>query len=72
MYAMITNGIGEIRVQMYTSIIAMVLNVPLAWLLLKVFDLGVSAIVLSNVLSLFFGAIALPIQLSRNKHLTSS
>lgn len=72
MYAMITNGIGEIRVQMYTSIIAMVLNVPLAWLLLRVFDLGVSAIVLSNVLSLLFGAIALPIQLSRNKRLTSS
>lgn len=72
MYAMITNGIGEIRIQMYTSVIAMVLNVPLAWVLLKVFDLGVSAIVLSNVLCLLFGAIALPIQLSNNKYLTRS
>jgi O-antigen/teichoic acid export membrane protein len=69
MYAMITNGIGEIKVQMYTSVIAMLINVPLALLLLKVFDLGVSAIVLSNVLSLLFGAIALPWQLRRNRNL---
>jgi O-antigen/teichoic acid export membrane protein len=69
MYAMITNGIGEIKVQMYTSIIAMLINVPLALLLLKVFDLGVSAVVLSNVLSLLFGAIALPMQLRRNANL---
>jgi O-antigen/teichoic acid export membrane protein len=72
MYAMITNGIGEIRVQMYTSVIAMLINVPLAYVLLKVFGLGVSAIVLSNVLSLLFGAVALPLQLARNKKLTGS
>lgn len=69
MYAMITNGIGEIKVQMYTSVIAMLVNVPLTLLLVKVLNLGVSAVVLSNVLSLMFGAIALPVQLRRNSNL---
>lgn len=72
MYAMITNGIGEIRVQMYTSMIAMVLNVPLAWVLLNIFDFGVNAVVLSNVICLLFGAVALPVQLARNKYLATS
>jgi O-antigen/teichoic acid export membrane protein len=63
MYAMISNGTGKIKLQMYTAIAAMLFNVPLALLFVNVFNLGICGVVLSNIISLLFSGVALPIQI---------
>lgn len=61
-FAFIVNGIGTIRIQLYISIIAMFLNIPLSIFLAKTTGLGVAAIVLATVASLSLAAVALPVQ----------
>ncbi len=61
-YAMFVNGVGKIKVQLYTAVIAMSLNIPLALLFTKYFGLGLSGVVLATCVSLLFAAIVLPIQ----------
>jgi Na+-driven multidrug efflux pump len=61
-YAMLVNGIGKIKPQLYTAIIAMLLNIPLALLFTKHFGLGMSGIVLATCVSLLFAAVVLPVQ----------
>lgn len=61
-FAIFINGVGEIRIQLYTSVIAMIINIPLAILFVRVFDLGLSGVVLATVTSLLIAGIALPIQ----------
>ncbi|MCX7101794.1 MAG: oligosaccharide flippase family protein [Methylobacter sp.] len=61
-YAMLVNGIGKILPQLYTAIIAMLLNIPLALVFTKHFGMGLSGIVLATCVSLLFAAVVLPIQ----------
>ena len=61
-YAMFVNGTGKIKPQLYTAIIAMLLNVPLALFFTKFFVFGLSGIVLAMSVSLLIAAIVLPIQ----------
>jgi O-antigen/teichoic acid export membrane protein len=61
-YAMLVNGIGKIKPQLYTAIIAMLLNIPLALVFTKYFGLGLSGVVLATCMSLLFAAVVLPIQ----------
>lgn len=61
-FAMLVNGIGKIKVQLYTSVIAMALNIPLSIWLARQTDLGVSAVVLGTICSLSLPAVALPVQ----------
>ena len=61
-YAMFVNGIGRITIQLYTAVVAMVVNIPLALVFTKCFGLGLSGIVLATCASLLFSAVALPIQ----------
>ena len=61
-YAMFINGIGEIKIQLYTAVIAMFLNIPLAIFFVKYVGLGLSGIVLATIISLMLAAVALPIQ----------
>jgi O-antigen/teichoic acid export membrane protein len=61
-YAMFVNGVGKIKVQLYTAIIAMMINIPLALLFTKYFGLDSSGVVLATCVSLLFAAIALPLQ----------
>lgn len=63
-YAMFVNGIGDIKVQLYTAVIAMFLNIPLSIFFVKYFLLGLSGIVLATIVSLSLAAIALPIQVN--------
>ncbi len=62
-YAMLSNGIGKIRLQMITALTGMLLNVPLAFAFVKIFNMGIAGIVLANVLCLLIGSIALPVQM---------
>ena len=61
-FAMFVNGTGKIKLQLYTAVVAMFLNIPLAILFSKYFLFGVSGIVLATSISLLFAAVALPIQ----------
>lgn len=61
-YAMFINGIGQIKAQLYTAVIAMLLNIPLALLFTKYFGFGLSGVVLATCVSLLFAAVILPIQ----------
>lgn len=63
-YAMFINGIGEIKIQLYTAVIAMFLNIPLAIFFVKYVGLGLSGIVLATIVSLLLAAVALPIQVN--------
>lgn len=64
-YAMLVNGVGKIKPQLYTAIIAMLLNIPLALVFTKHFGLGLSGVVLATCVSLLFAAVVLPIQVYR-------
>lgn len=61
-FAMILNGMGVVKVQLYTALAAMVLNIPLAFLLVKGFGMGAGGVVLAASISLFFSAVFLPVQ----------
>ncbi|MDP3443172.1 MAG: oligosaccharide flippase family protein [Ignavibacteria bacterium] len=61
-YATVVNGVGEIKLQLYTAVIAMLMNVPLSIIIVKIFGLGIAGVVLATILSLSIAAIVLPIQ----------
>ena len=61
-YAYLLNGIGEIKVQLFTAVIAMLINIPLSILLVKYFDFGVHGVVWATCLSLSIFAIVGPLQ----------
>lgn len=61
-FAMCVNGIGRVKVQLFTAVIAMTINIPLALLFTKYFGLGLSGIVFATCASLMLAAVALPIQ----------
>lgn len=63
-YAMFVNGVGKIKLQLYTSVMAMIINIPLAIVFVTWFGLGLSGVVLATVVSLSIAAVALPIQVS--------
>ena len=60
-YSYLLNGIGEIRVQLFTALIAMLINIPLSILLVKYFHLGVHGVVWATCLSLSIFAIVGPL-----------
>jgi O-antigen/teichoic acid export membrane protein len=55
-FANFLNGIGKIRMQILLAIIAGIVNIPLCFLLVKYFKMGLYAMPISNVLSLSLGA----------------
>ena len=61
-FAYFVNGIGKVKPQLYSSIIAMLINIPLAILLTRHFGFGVNGIVWSTCISLLFFAFIGPIQ----------
>jgi O-antigen/teichoic acid export membrane protein len=61
-FAMFVNGIGAIRLQLYMSVMAMIINIPLAIYFVRGLSLGLSGVVLATVVSLLMAAVALPIQ----------
>jgi O-antigen/teichoic acid export membrane protein len=61
-YAMFVNGIGQIKLQLYTAIVAMFINIPLSIYFAKHTELGLSGIVAGTICSLLLAAIALPLQ----------
>lgn len=64
-FAMFVNGIGEIKIQLYTAVAAMFLNIPLALIFVKYFGFGLSGIVIATIVSLSPSAVLIPIQVYR-------
>lgn len=64
-YAIILNGVGKTNVQLITAILAMFVNIPLAYVLVRAYGYGVSGVVVAATVSLLFSAVALPIQVFR-------
>lgn len=61
-YAFFLNGVSKVRIQIYTSIAAAIINIPLAYVFVKYFHMHSEGVVLSMIISLSFFAIAGPIQ----------
>lgn len=64
-YASFLNGIGRVKIQMYTAIIAMIINVPMAVLFAKQFNWGISGVVLATCLSLMLFGVVGPLETYR-------
>lgn len=64
-FAMFINGTGLIRPQLYTSIAAMFVNIPLSIFFVKELGMGTGGVVLGTVISLLGAAVVLPIQTFR-------
>jgi O-antigen/teichoic acid export membrane protein len=62
MFAYFINGVSKIRLQLYSSIIIGVINIPLSYVLAKYTGWGLCSIVIANTLCLFVSAVWSPIQ----------
>ena len=56
------NGVGRIRLQLYSAAIGAIINIPLAIFLAKYVGLGVSGVVIAASISLIGGTVINPIQ----------
>jgi O-antigen/teichoic acid export membrane protein len=61
-FASFLNGTGRIRLQLYSSIVIGMLNIPLAYVLVKYFQWGSAGVVAATSFCLFIGSIWAPIQ----------
>jgi O-antigen/teichoic acid export membrane protein len=61
-FAFFVNGLGKIKLQLYTSIIAMVINLPLAIYFTKQLGFGIEGIMYATCISLSIFALAGPVQ----------
>jgi len=61
-FNMFINGVGKIKLQMYTSMVGAILFVSIALVLIKYTSLGVSGLVIASIISNFNGILIAPIQ----------
>jgi O-antigen/teichoic acid export membrane protein len=61
-FASFSNGVGKLRVQIYYAMIMGILNIPLCFVLVKIFHFGTFAMPLSNFFCLSLGAVISYIQ----------
>lgn len=61
-FAYVVNGIGQIKLQLFSAIIAMIINIPLAIYFTKYLEFGINGIILATCTSLSLFAIIGPIQ----------
>ncbi|WP_291910791.1 oligosaccharide flippase family protein [Chitinophaga sp. CB10] len=61
-FAYFLNGVSKLRLQLYTSLVIGIINIPMAILLSRVDGLGVTAVAIANCISLFIPGIIIPIQ----------
>lgn len=64
-FANFLNGVGKIRLQIFLALIAGAINIPVCFLLVKYFKMGLYAMPLSNFISLSLGAFFGYIQYSK-------
>ncbi|CAM3673717.1 oligosaccharide flippase family protein [Flavobacterium chungbukense] len=64
-FANFLNGVGKIRVQIVYAIIMGLINIPICFLLVKIFNFGTFAMPLSNFICLTFGALISYVQYNK-------
>jgi len=64
-FAFFVNSINKLDLQLFTSISAAIVNIPLSIYLVKVVGLGLNGIVLSTIVSLCFFSLLGPIQVTK-------
>lgn len=64
-YTYFINGTGKVKLQMISLVFTSVLNVPLSIFLVKYFDMGVSGVIASTVISLIPHVLLSPIQYNK-------
>lgn len=73
-FATFVNGIGKIKPQLYSSVVAMSINIPIAILLVQYFNTGIYGVVLATCVSLSFFSVIGPVQVFKElkslKHAT--
>ncbi|MDA8631244.1 hypothetical protein N9L29_00895 [Litoricolaceae bacterium] len=58
-FAMFVNGIGKVKIQRYTTVIPVQVNIPLSIILVKQYGLGLSGVVAGMIYNLSLTALAL-------------
>jgi O-antigen/teichoic acid export membrane protein len=56
------NGVGKIKLQLYLSSFAGILNIPLSIMLAKTLNLGVTGVIIATSVCMLFGTFLIPIQ----------
>ena len=64
-FTMFVNGVGKVKVQMCTSIIATVINIPLSIFLAKILGFGLSGVIMATTASVLVGLIAKVVQYNK-------
>ncbi|MUP44558.1 MATE family efflux transporter [Gramella sp. BOM4] len=62
LYNNFLNGLGKIKIQMYTVLITSIINIPLSIFLARELELGVKGVILSTIICVLPQAILSPIQ----------
>ncbi len=64
-FVMFMNGIGKIKLQMYSAFFSATIFILVALILIKYFKVGIIGLVLASILSNFYGLILAPIQYNK-------
>ena len=64
-YNAFINGLGKVRIQMYTLVGAAILNIPLSIILVKYTPLGVEGVIIATIICIIPHAIICPLQYSK-------
>ena len=64
-FAYFINGVGKIRLQLYTSIITAIINIPLSVYLAKYLNMGITGVMTATCICVFFGSVLGPLQYSK-------
>lgn len=61
-YVNVLNGMGKVKIQYYTAIVAAILNIPLSVFFAKYLDMGPTGVIFATSLCISFGPIIAPFQ----------
>ena len=64
-FNMFINGVGKLRVQMWSLAFGAIIFVPLSIMFIKVFHMGIESVVLATIISNFYSPIIAPIQYNK-------
>ncbi|MEM6763566.1 MAG: oligosaccharide flippase family protein [Bacteroidota bacterium] len=61
-FVIFINGVGKVRLQMLTSIIGAVINIPLSIFFARNLDLGSAGVIMASIICLLYGPLLAPVQ----------
>ncbi|HRP58969.1 MAG TPA: MATE family efflux transporter, partial [Vicingus sp.] len=61
-YVNFINGVGKIKIQLITSIISMLINIPISIVFAKYFNWGITGVMLATCFCMSYGVVLRPVQ----------